>query len=85
MRRRTEAVLEMAWTEGVRWFDVARSYGRAEEFVGDWLRERHVDPSDVAVSSKWGYRYVADWQVEVPGDVHEVKEHTAEHFVRQLA
>eukprot|EP01043_Picozoa_sp_COSAG02_P018917 COSAG02_NODE_896_length_16125_cov_5.083489_6_plen_288_part_00 len=84
MRRRTEAVIETAWAEGVRWFDVARSYGRAEEFLGDWLRERQVAPSDVAVSSKWGYRYVADWQVEVAGDVHEVKEHTAENFASQL-
>lgn len=29
--------------------------------------------------------YVADWQVQVDGDVHEVKEHTAEHFLSQLA
>jgi aryl-alcohol dehydrogenase-like predicted oxidoreductase len=85
MRRRTEAVLETAWTEGVRWFDVARSYGRAEEFVGDWLRRRGVSSSEVAVSSKWGYRYVANWQVEATDDVHEVKEHTAEHFAIQLA
>ena len=85
MRSRTEAVLETAWTAGVRWFDVARSYGKAEEFVGDWLRCKGVAPSEVAVSSKWGYRYVADWHVEVAGDVHEVKEHTPEHFASQLA
>ena len=85
MRERTEAVLDAAWKEGVRWFDCARSYGLSEEFVGGWLRSRGVAPADVVVSSKWGYRYVADWQVEVEGaGPHEVKEHTADHFEHQL-
>jgi aryl-alcohol dehydrogenase-like predicted oxidoreductase len=56
MQRQTEAVLDAAFEEGVRWFDCARSYGRAEAFVGDWLRSRGVAPSDAAVSTKWGYR-----------------------------
>lgn len=85
MREHTEAVLDASWQQGVRWFDCARSYGRAEEFVGGWLRSRGISPHEVTVSSKWGYRYVADWAVQVDGDVHEVKEHTASRFESQLA
>ena len=46
---------------GVRYFDAARSYGRAEEFLG----RRGCDarrPGDVTVGSKWGYTYTADWR-----------------------
>ena len=85
MQEHTEAVLDAAMEHGVRWFDCARSYGRAEEFVGGWLRSRGVAPGEVFVSSKWGYKYVADWAVHVDGDVHEVKEHTASHLESQLA
>src|SRR3954447_2719898 len=60
LRRRTHEVLDAAYEAGVRAFDAARSYGRAEEFLGEWLRSR--EPSDVIVSSKWGYVYVADWR-----------------------
>ena len=34
------------------------------------------------VASKWGYEYVADWQIDV--DTHEVKDHSVEMFRRQL-
>jgi aryl-alcohol dehydrogenase-like predicted oxidoreductase len=37
MRDRTFAVLEAAYSAGVRYVDAARSYGRAEEFLGEWL------------------------------------------------
>ena len=30
MRARAEEVLDAAWAAGVRWFDAARSYGKAE-------------------------------------------------------
>ena len=40
MRAHAHAVLDAAWGAGVRYFDAARSYGRAEEFLGDWLRTR---------------------------------------------
>lgn len=32
MRERAHVVLDAAWDAGVRYFDVARSYGRGEEF-----------------------------------------------------
>ncbi|WP_020659731.1 aldo/keto reductase [Amycolatopsis benzoatilytica] len=81
MRAATHAVLDAAYAAGVRWVDVARSYGRSEEFLGSWLADR--GHQDVTVSSKWGYRYVAGWRVDA--DVHEVKEHTLPRFREQWA
>ena len=61
------------------WFDCARSYGFSEKFVGQFLRSKKVDPNDVYLSSKWGYTYVANWQVELEeGKQHEVKDHSVE-------
>ncbi len=62
---------------------MARSYGRAEEFLARWLRERAVPPERLTVGSKWGYRYTAGWRVDA--EQHEVKELTLEHFRTQLA
>ncbi|WP_407572356.1 aldo/keto reductase [Deinococcus altitudinis] len=81
MRRQAFEVLDAAYAGGVRSFDVARSYGRGEEFLADWLRERQVAAGSVQVGSKWGYTYVADWQVQALQ--HEVKEHSLRNFDRQ--
>ncbi|HEY7075913.1 MAG TPA: aldo/keto reductase [Solirubrobacteraceae bacterium] len=81
LRRRTHEVLDAAYEAGVRAFDAARSYGRAEEFLGEWLRSR--EPAGVTVSSKWGYVYTADWRVDA--DPPEVKHHDVETLRRQLA
>lgn len=81
MQQQAHAVLDAAWAQGIRYFDAARSYGRAEEFLGNWLRTRAIAPQDVAVGSKWGYTYTADWQVTA--DKHEVKEHTLPVLQRQ--
>lgn len=81
MRARSMAVLDAAYDAGVRWVDTARSYGRAEEFLGSWLAERGHD--DLTVSSKWGYAYVAGWRPDA--EVHEVKEHSLDRFRHQLA
>src|SRR3954468_8802772 len=44
LRERSFAVLDAAYAAGVRYFDAARSYGRAEEFLGGWLADRgHQD------------------------------------------
>jgi len=80
LRARSFDVLDAAYAAGVRYLDAARSYGRGEEFLGAWLRER--DPRDVVVGSKWGYVYTADWQVDA--DPPEVKHHDVETFRRQL-
>ncbi len=81
MRRVTHAVLDHAYARGVRRVDVAASYGRAEEFLADWLADR--GHPDVVVSSKWGYAYVGDWRVDV--EVHETKEHSRTRFRTQWA
>jgi hypothetical protein len=39
----------------------------------------------VAVGSKWGYRYTADWRIDTGGEAHEVKDHSAAHFASQSA
>lgn len=82
MRALTAEVLSTAYDGGIRYVDVARSYGLAEEFLADWLKSRTEATTDVVVASKWGYRYVGDWRSEA--DLHEVKDHTLEAFTTQL-
>lgn len=72
MERRCHAMLDAAYAHGIRWFDAARSYGRAEEFLARWLPSH----PDAQVSSKWGYRYTAGWHVDAL--VHEIKDHSLE-------
>ena len=81
LRARSFEVLDAAYAAGIRYLDAARSYGRGEEFLGAWLRDR--DPPDVVVGSKWGYVYTAGWEVDA--DPPEVKHHDADTLRRQLA
>ena len=81
MEAHAHQVLNEAYEAGVRYFDAARSYGRAEQFLSNWLRAHDLGPEDVAVGSKWGYTYTADWQVDA--EVHEVKEHSLQVLHRQ--
>ncbi|WP_275559281.1 aldo/keto reductase [Streptomyces sp. 5-6(2022)] len=81
MRRRSHELLDAAYAAGVRYLDAARSYGRAEEFLADWLRDRPDAARDVVVGSKWGYTYVAEWRTDA--ETHEVKDHGVETFERQ--
>jgi aryl-alcohol dehydrogenase-like predicted oxidoreductase len=82
MERNAHAVLDAAYASGVRYFDAARSYGKAEAFLGSWLSRRGLAAEDVAVGSKWGYTYTAGWQVDA--EVHETKDLSAATFRRQL-
>ncbi|MBB5908737.1 aldo/keto reductase [Actinoalloteichus hymeniacidonis] len=81
MQAATWETLDLAYAHGIRWVDVARSYGRSEEFLAGWLTER--GHSDVTVSSKWGYAYVGEWRTDAT--VHEVKEHSLERLRTQWA
>ncbi|MFK7604140.1 aldo/keto reductase [Deinococcus sp. SM5_A1] len=83
MQEHARSVLDAAWTAGIRSFDAARSYGRAEEFLGGWLTERghSGSPEGATVGSKWGYTYVADWRTDA--DTHEVKSHDLNTLERQ--
>jgi len=82
MRERTHAVLDAAWVAGVRYFDAARSYGRAEEFLASWLAKRGIVSAAVTVGSKWGYTYTAGWRTEA--EHHEVKDHSLAVLERQI-
>lgn len=82
LRARTHELLDAAYAQGVRYFDAARSYGRAEEFLAEWLTARPA-VADVVVGSKWGYAYTGDWHVDA--EVHEVKDHGLAAFERQHA
>jgi aryl-alcohol dehydrogenase-like predicted oxidoreductase len=83
MEAHAHQALDAAYAGGVRYFDAARSYGRAEEFLGSWLSARGLGAPEVTVGSKWGYTYTADWRVDA--DVHEVKDLSVEHLRRQMA
>ncbi|MEU1574502.1 aldo/keto reductase [Streptomyces collinus] len=82
LRTRTHELLDAAYAQGVRYFDAARSYGRSEEFLAEWLKARPAF-GDIVVGSKWGYTYTADWSTDA--EQHEVKDHTLATYERQRA
>jgi aryl-alcohol dehydrogenase-like predicted oxidoreductase len=82
MERHAHDVLDAAYEGGVRYYDAARSYGRAEAFLASWLERRGFAPGDVTVGSKWGYTYTADWRVDA--EEHEVKDLSVATLRRQL-
>ncbi|SEO32579.1 aldo/keto reductase [Actinacidiphila rubida] len=82
LRQRVHELLDLAYASGVRRVDAARSYGRAEEFLADWLHDVGDRPG-LVVSSKWGYTYTADWHVHA--EAHEIKDHGVATYERQIA
>lgn len=84
MQQHAHRVLDTAWESGVRYFDAARSYGKAEVFLGSWIRDRGIAAGEISVGSKWGYTYTADWKVQTAdGVAHEVKRHELDVLLRQ--
>jgi aryl-alcohol dehydrogenase-like predicted oxidoreductase len=83
LRRRSHELLDAAIAAGIRYVDVARSYGLAEEFLGSWLDARPPDAIVPTIGSKWGYTYVGEWRLDA--EVNEVKDHSLAAFRRQLA
>lgn len=83
LERRAHEVLDAAHAGGVRYFDAARGYGRAEEFLASWIKARGVSPEDVTIASKWGYVYTADWRVDV--ESHEEKDLSIDNLRRQAS
>ena len=83
LERRAHTVLDAAYDAGVRYFDAARSYGKAEAFFASWLEQRRLPPGAVTVGSKWGYTYTAAWRVDAAR--HEVKDLSLAMLRRQLA
>jgi aryl-alcohol dehydrogenase-like predicted oxidoreductase len=82
LRNLTHGVLDAAYAAGVRYFDAARSYGRAEEFLASWLAGCGLAPGDVSVGSKWGYEYTGAWRLDA--EKHETKDLSASTLRRQL-
>lgn len=66
-------VLDASYNLGIRDFDVAPSYGFGEQFLLEWHTSRQH--KDVNLSTKFGYTYVANWEVGFSGK-HEIKEHS---------
>lgn len=83
MERNAHEALDAALDGGVKYFDAARSYGKAEAFLASWLERRGLRPGEVTVGSKWGYTYTAGWEVDA--DPPEVKDLSAATLRRQLA
>ncbi|WP_225034921.1 aldo/keto reductase [Winogradskyella sp. SM1960] len=73
-------VLDDSYQMGIRDFDVAPSYGLGEQFLLDWNTSRNH--KDVSLSTKFGYTYVANWEVGFSGK-HEIKEHSIEKLNEQ--
>ena len=73
------AMLDAAYAAGIRHIDAARSYGSAEDFLALWIDRRN--PADLYISSKWGYRYTADWKIQA--EAHEIKDHSLQHLQSQ--
>lgn len=79
MEKHAHLLLDQAYQAGIRYFDAARSYGKAEQFLANWLNKS--SKSDLVIGSKWGYTYTANWQVSA--EKHEVKDHSIAVLSRQ--
>ena len=73
-------MLETAYQLGIKYFDTAPSYGKGENFLHEWQTTQNHH--DTTLATKWGYTYVANWQLGFKGD-HEVKEHSIEKLIEQ--
>jgi aryl-alcohol dehydrogenase-like predicted oxidoreductase len=80
MEAHARHMLQKAVDFGITYIDAAQSYGKAEQFLGRWLKDstygRHLN-----VGSKWGYYYTAKWEIDA--SVHEIKDHTIERLAQQ--
>jgi aryl-alcohol dehydrogenase-like predicted oxidoreductase len=83
LEQRCHEMLDAAYTAGIRYFDAARSYGMAENFLGAWLTSRLPSKDAITVGSKWGYTYVGSWRLDAP--VHEVKDLSIATLRQQIA
>ena len=73
-------MFDVAYAQGIRHFDTAPSYGKGEEFLQQWYLENPY--KDLIFSTKWGYTYVADWNLGYSG-AHEIKEHSLTKLLEQ--
>lgn len=79
-KQNTFNVLDFAYQKGIRYFDTAPSYGKGEAFLQEWNNSKKYE--DVIFGTKWGYTYVANWELGYQGK-HEIKEHTLDKLNEQ--
>jgi aryl-alcohol dehydrogenase-like predicted oxidoreductase len=79
-KQNTLTVLDEAYALGVRYFDTAPSYGKGEAFLQEWKDFRNHE--DAVLGTKWGYTYVANWELGYNGK-HEIKEHSLAKLLEQ--
>ncbi|WP_136480275.1 aldo/keto reductase [Cognatitamlana onchidii] len=79
-QQNTFSVLDEAYKLGIRYFDTAPSYGKGEAFLKAWNNSRKHP--DVVLGTKWGYTYVANWELGYHGK-HEIKEHSLKKLQEQ--
>ncbi len=82
LQARAHELLDAAVELGIGYLDTARSYGRAEEFLGSWLTGRPAGAAEPFVASKWGYTYTAE---DPAVDADEIKTHDLPTLERQWA
>ncbi len=75
-------VLDFAYENGVHHFDTAPSYGKGEQFLSEWINKKQ--PQGALYSTKWGYTYVANWDLGFDGP-QEIKEHSLAKLNEQWA
>lgn len=73
-------VLDQAYKLGIRYFDTTPSYGKGEAFLYEWNVKHGY--TDVVLGTKWGYTYMADWELGYAGK-HEIKEHSLSKLTEQ--
>lgn len=74
-----KAVLDTAYSQGVRYFDTAPGYGIAEQILIEWLSTKN--DASIEVATKWGYTYVANF--DPLAKIHEIKDHSLAQLVKQ--
>jgi aryl-alcohol dehydrogenase-like predicted oxidoreductase len=78
-RKKGKTILDVAYQQGIRYFDTAPGYGLAEDLLIEWVHEKK-DPS-IEVASKWGYTYIANFNPRA--EQHEIKEHSLKKLNEQ--
>lgn len=71
-RQKAFDVLDKAYDNGIRYFDTAPGYGKAEEWLLEWVKDKINE--DIEIATKWGYTYTANFDPEA--SQHEIKEHS---------
>ena len=79
-KRNAFELMDLAYNKGIVHFDTAPSYGKGEDFLIEWYQLNAY--KNLKLSTKWGYTYVANWQIGYP-EKHEVKEHTLQKLLEQ--